>query len=177
MIERINEEFMSEDIKSKDHYKRTSCRICGNRSLQVFLSLGPTPLANSFLHSPNQFSEESAYPLDVYFCEICSLVQLLDVINSEIVQNAYIKSLFYDALKTKYGDFFDQIIRVMEDSGLLDKVKEILSTERNKIEAIKKVNAFWEEHKEQIYQSMVEETKFDKYKSPLKKPYFRKKKL
>ena len=56
----------------------------------MFLSLGPTPLANSFLRSPNEFADEQSYCLDVYVCENCSLVQLMNVINPEILFRHYI---------------------------------------------------------------------------------------
>jgi SAM-dependent methyltransferase len=54
------------------------------------VSLGPTPLANAFLHSPEEFATEVSYPLDVYFCKGCSLVQLLDVIDPEVLFGTYI---------------------------------------------------------------------------------------
>lgn len=72
------------------HYKRTTCRACGQKQLQPFLALGPTPLANSFPGSTAEFSIEPAYPLDVYFCKNCSLVQLLDVIDPEVLFRHYI---------------------------------------------------------------------------------------
>ena len=72
------------------HYQRTSCRACGADRLRRFLSLGPTPLANAFLRSPNEFADESLFPLDVYFCETCSLVQLVDVIDPEVLFRNYI---------------------------------------------------------------------------------------
>jgi hypothetical protein len=55
------------------HQKRTSCRACGGERLSLFLCLGPQPLANSFLRDPAEFAAEAFYPLDVYFCESCSL--------------------------------------------------------------------------------------------------------
>jgi SAM-dependent methyltransferase len=67
-----------------------SCRACGGTTLRAFLSLGPTPLANSFLHAENQFADEMRYPLDVYLCERCSLVQLLDVIDPDVLFRNYI---------------------------------------------------------------------------------------
>jgi hypothetical protein len=67
-----------------------ACRVCGSDQLRPFLSLGPTPLANSFLRSPHAFEAEAFYPLDVYFCEGCSLVQLVDVIDPEILFRDYI---------------------------------------------------------------------------------------
>ena len=70
--------------------KRQTCRICSGRNLRSFLSLGPMPLANSFLPSPSDIDQEASYPLDVYFCETCSLVQLLDVVDPEILFRDYI---------------------------------------------------------------------------------------
>src|SRR5215471_4364551 len=72
------------------HYKRNSCRACGGESLSMFLSLGDQPLANSFLSGPGQFAKEKVYPLEVYFCHDCSLVQLRDVVNPEILFRDYI---------------------------------------------------------------------------------------
>ena len=72
------------------HHRRESCRACGGRRLQVFLELGPQPLANAFPADPSEFGGESRYPLDVYFCEDCSLVQLLDVIDPDVLFRDYI---------------------------------------------------------------------------------------
>jgi len=72
------------------YYKRTLCRACDSGRLRLFLSLGRTPLANSFLRSSDDFAAEPQYPLDVYFCERCSLVQLLDVVDPEVLFGSYI---------------------------------------------------------------------------------------
>jgi len=72
------------------HKKRTTCRACNNTRLRTFLDLGSTPLANSFLSSFDDFVDETSYPLEVYFCEDCSLVQLLDVISPEVLFKNYI---------------------------------------------------------------------------------------
>lgn len=72
------------------HHLRTTCRACGGRRLHAFLALGPQPLANAFLRSPAEFAAEARYPLDVYVCEDCSLVQVLDVIDPEVLFRDYI---------------------------------------------------------------------------------------
>ena len=72
------------------HTRRTRCRACGSWRLQRVLSLGPTPLANAFLQSEQEFATEPSYPLDLYFCATCSLVQLLDVIDPEVLFRHYI---------------------------------------------------------------------------------------
>ena len=73
-----------------NYYKRTVCRACDSDRIRLFLSLGRMPLANSFLRSSDDFTAELQYPLDLYFCEGCSLVQLLDVVDPEILFGDYI---------------------------------------------------------------------------------------
>lgn len=72
------------------HHRRDTCRACGSKQLKSFLDLGPTPLANSFLSSLQDIDQEVFYPLEVYFCDSCSLVQLLDVIDPEELFGNYI---------------------------------------------------------------------------------------
>ncbi|MEO8622400.1 MAG: class I SAM-dependent methyltransferase [bacterium] len=72
------------------HHVRTSCRACGQDQLTRFLVLGPQPLANANLRDLSEAADEPAFPLDVYFCESCSLVQLADVIDPELLFRNYI---------------------------------------------------------------------------------------
>ncbi len=70
--------------------QRATCRACGESRFQLLLSLGPTPLANSFPGSPAAFAAEPRYPLDVYLCSNCSLLQLRDVVDPEALFGDYI---------------------------------------------------------------------------------------
>ena len=54
----------------------TLCRACNNKLKKPFLSLGNSPLSNAFLSKENLNQMEIYYPLDVYVCEKCFLVQL-----------------------------------------------------------------------------------------------------
>jgi len=72
------------------HTKRSTCRGCGASDLYKFLELGQTPLANSFLRDSSEFADEVSFPLDVYSCPICSLVQLVDVIDPGVLFRDYI---------------------------------------------------------------------------------------
>lgn len=72
------------------HHKRETCRGCNEKNLRKFINLGPQPLANSFLKNETEFADEKTYPMDVYFCETCSLVQLLDVIDPAVLFRNYI---------------------------------------------------------------------------------------
>lgn len=52
------------------------CRICGNDLGEAFLSLGNSPLSNAYLSKDSLNKMEPYYPLDLYVCEKCYLVQL-----------------------------------------------------------------------------------------------------
>ena len=58
------------------------CRICKGRDLVRILSLGEHPPVDNFTDAA-RLSDEKRYPLDVYFCKGCSLVQLLDIVAEE----------------------------------------------------------------------------------------------
>ncbi len=67
----------------------TQCRICHSAKLEKFLSLGTTPLANSFLKQEQLNEPEPYYPLDVCFCQKCGLVQLAQVVDPGIMFKEY----------------------------------------------------------------------------------------
>lgn len=52
------------------------CRFCGNALHQIFVDLGMSPLANSYLVAEDLQKMEPHYPLSIYVCENCYLVQL-----------------------------------------------------------------------------------------------------
>ena len=57
-----------------------SCRFCDSELDTIFLDLGVTPSANSFLKKENLSSEKS-FPLRVFVCNKCLLVQLPETID------------------------------------------------------------------------------------------------
>lgn len=71
------------------YHHRAICRVCGNDNLKCFLSLGETPLANRFLDAAELVEDELYYPLDVYYCCDCGLVQLLDIVPPERLFSYY----------------------------------------------------------------------------------------
>src|SRR5687768_4206982 len=54
-----------------------SCRACRARLGPAFLSLGAQPPSNAYLRDAS--APESRYPLDVFVCEACWLVQIDEV--------------------------------------------------------------------------------------------------
>ena len=52
------------------------CRFCKSTLTNVFLDLGRTPMANSFLKKTDLDTIEPDYPLCTYVCSECFLIQL-----------------------------------------------------------------------------------------------------
>ncbi len=63
-------------------YHRKECRICKSTELVKFLSLGNHPPVDNFIER-GMIEKEKKYPLEVYFCNNCKLVQLLDIVQPE----------------------------------------------------------------------------------------------
>lgn len=61
--------------------KRTTCSGCGYDSLETFLDLGPSPIADAYTSQPEEVSPTR--PLQLAVCTGCWLVQLLEVVDHE----------------------------------------------------------------------------------------------
>ncbi len=73
-----------------EHYTHnTTCRVCEGTDLVKILDLGSTPPANAYLHKEDLDKPEASFPLVLYFCRTCSLSQLLDVVDPEILFKDY----------------------------------------------------------------------------------------
>jgi len=62
------------------------CRICKSKDLKKVFSLGKQPLANQFLMDLVKVNE---YPLDLYQCQHCTLLQLGYVVKKEEMYDEY----------------------------------------------------------------------------------------
>lgn len=73
----------------QDCIHKTTCRVCGEGNLVQVLDLGSAPPANAYLKKEELERPEKSFPLVLYFCRTCSLAQLLDVVNPEILFRDY----------------------------------------------------------------------------------------
>ncbi|MFA6408168.1 MAG: class I SAM-dependent methyltransferase [Candidatus Paceibacterota bacterium] len=72
-----------------DYIHKTTCRVCEGTDLVKVLDLGSTPPANAYLKEEDLEKSEQAFPLALYYCRTCSLAQLLDVVDPEILFKNY----------------------------------------------------------------------------------------
>lgn len=68
------------------------CRSCGRTSLKPILSLGNVPLANALVSTAdiNDPDKNRKFPLDLVFCSTCSLVQITETVDPEILFKNYL---------------------------------------------------------------------------------------
>jgi SAM-dependent methyltransferase len=79
-----------------------ACRSCGSRRLEIFLRLGDLPLPDALLREDELDGPEPRYPLDVAFCEDCTLVQIL----AEVApQRLFVDNYLY------FSSFCDDLLR------------------------------------------------------------------
>lgn len=72
------------------HKSLPACRSCGYPDVQMILSLGMMPLANSLLSADRLNEPESLYPLDLVFCPRCSLVQITETVPPDVLFSEYL---------------------------------------------------------------------------------------
>jgi SAM-dependent methyltransferase len=91
----------------------SKCRLCGTGLHHVFVDLGQSPLANSYLSAQDLQRDEPRYPLRVYVCDNCFLVQLDAWETPENIFSEY----------TYFSSFSDSWLRHAEDyvSGMIDQ--------------------------------------------------------
>src|SRR6266852_1631761 len=92
------------------------CRSCGQPDLELVLSLGNTPLANSLITEEQLNQPESTYPLDLAFCPQCSLVQITETVPPEELFREYLYFSSFSDTMLKHAQ--ELAGRMIADRGL-----------------------------------------------------------
>ena len=88
------------------------CRFCGSLLRHSFVDLGMSPLCESYL-TPAQLNQmEPFYPLHVYVCDRCFLVQLLEYVSpSDIFSHYAYFSSYSDTWLQHAKDYTEKMVR------------------------------------------------------------------
>lgn len=92
------------------HTNETTCRACGSKNLQTVVEFGITPLADRLLREDQLNDPELLAPLTLVFCEDCTLAQIRETIDPEILFYAeypYFSSVSPSLLKHFRGSALD----------------------------------------------------------------------
>jgi SAM-dependent methyltransferase len=88
-----------------------ACRSCGAENLVPILSLGAMPLANALLTPEQLLCDEPTYPLDLVFCDKCTLVQITETVPPEQLFTEYLYfSSFSETMLRESRDLADALI-------------------------------------------------------------------
>ena len=66
-----------------------NCRVCGGNDLVKYLDLGMLPLANNLASSAQDAIDMERFPMQVLFCQGCSLSQLSVVVDPDVLFSHY----------------------------------------------------------------------------------------
>jgi len=72
------------------YHKKNECRICSSNNLELILDLGEQPPSNAFIKKDDLEKYEDKFPLRLYLCKECYLLQLLDIVDKEILFKEYL---------------------------------------------------------------------------------------
>lgn len=107
---------MIDAVTSDSCRRRSDCRLCGGTRLTLAFSLAPTPPANAFVPASALATPQARFPLDVFFCEDCAHVQLLDVVDPRILFEHYVYVSGTSPVFVKH--FRDYAARISDRFGL-----------------------------------------------------------
>lgn len=100
------------------------CLCCESEKLAFLFSLGAMPPVNAFI---NKGEAEESFPLDLYFCESCTLIQLGEVVDPEKLFSNYHHTSSASAGNVKH---LEDVVKVLDNKSLV-KDKSILEIGSN----------------------------------------------
>jgi len=106
-----------------------NCRFCGESLSNTFVNLGATPLSNSYLTREQLNKGEIIYPLHVYVCDSCKLVQLEEFESPKnIFNNEY---AYFSSYSATWLEHCEDYSRKVINRFNLDKQKLVIEIASN----------------------------------------------
>ena len=100
------------------------CRFCGKKLTNLFVSLGLSPLSNSYLSKQQLNKREPFYEIDLYVCGFCFLVQLEEFESPEHIFSNYAYFSSYSDTWLKhvkaYVEKMVEIFKINRDSFVVE---------------------------------------------------------
>jgi SAM-dependent methyltransferase len=98
--------------------KSNACRFCGAPMRHTFADLGMSPLCESYVSFEQLNEMERFYPLHVYVCEKCFLVQLQQYVSAEAIFSDYAYfSSYSDSWLQHASNYVDQMVERFSFTG------------------------------------------------------------
>jgi len=108
--------------------KTVHCRYCGSELNQNFVDLGMSPLSNSYLNAEQINQKEPFYPLHVFVCNNCLLVQLEEF---ESPQNIFTNYAYFSSYSKTWLDHAQEYVNMMISRFGFDEKSQIIEIASN----------------------------------------------
>ena len=95
------------------------CRFCDEQLIYPVIDLGMTPLANAYLDSESLQQKELFYPLRVFVCHKCLLVQLTESVESP--KQLFSNYLYFSSNSKTWLKHTEQLAVNLIEKFLLDE--------------------------------------------------------
>lgn len=105
------------------------CRFCGESLTFSFVDLGMSPLCESFLAADQLNMMEPFYPLHVYVCEKCFLVQLEEYVDPDSIFTEYAYFSSYSDSWLQHAKTYTEIMISRYSLGSSSQVVELASND------------------------------------------------
>ncbi len=108
----------------RGEWASNSCRFCGASMCHTFVDLGMSPLCESYVPAARLNQMEPFYPLHVYVCQVCFLVQLQEYISPAEIFSEYAYFSSYSdswvAHATRYTDMIVERLKLGPESFVVE---------------------------------------------------------
>src|SRR4029077_5099986 len=113
----------------KTNITKSFCRFCRHSLAHTFVDLGMSPLCESFLSADQLNQMEPFYPLHVYVCENCFLVQLQEYVSPENIFTEYAYFSSYSDSWLQHAKAYTDLIAERFNIGPQSRVVELASND------------------------------------------------
>jgi len=99
-------------MKKKLFKINNNCRLCSSRKLDKVVDIGSTPVSEKYSSKKNSLPEEKMVPLNLYFCNNCSHIQLVHVVDPDYLwDNFTFKTSRNPKLNNHYSNYVNDLIK------------------------------------------------------------------
>ncbi|MFZ1011511.1 MAG: class I SAM-dependent methyltransferase [Candidatus Sulfotelmatobacter sp.] len=106
MVTRLSSDALVVPEASSEERRATACRFCGRGLERTFVDLGMSPLCETYPSAEELNRGETYYPLHVYVCDHCFLVQLEQYETAEHIFSNYPYFSSYSDSWLKHAEYY-----------------------------------------------------------------------
>jgi SAM-dependent methyltransferase len=106
-----------------------ACRFCGAPLRTTFVDLGMSPLCETYIKPAQLHEMEAFYPLHVYICDQCLLVQLQEFVRPDAIFSEYAYFSSYSTSWVEHARQYVEMAIARFGLGANSKVMEIASND------------------------------------------------